>query len=179
MAPSAPLPPEEGRVDLASARMRMVGLFLAALVFVGLCVFALVAEPTGRRSAEPGSFAQFALIAGLVLFGVGALAVLRELVRTGPLVSVSPQGIFDRRISNGWIPWSAIASIDEVRVGAQTFLRIEPAPGRDAELPWTRRGRWIARANAGFGGGYWIPGQGVKGGTAAIRDAIAKVRGGR
>lgn len=163
--------PDEGRIDLPAARGRLTGLLAAAALFIGGAAFALAsgAGPVGKA----------VLVFGGVFFGLGALVILHDLLRRGPVVSVSAHGIFDRRLSTDWIPWSALDRIGETGIGAQAFLCLYPRADRRASLPWTRRARLTARLNGILGGAYWLPGQGVRGGIPAILDAMAQVRGRR
>ncbi|KMO35663.1 hypothetical protein [Methylobacterium aquaticum] len=144
--------------------------------FAAACAWMLLCESGERPLAAPGSLKQFFVACGLVLFGLGIPVLLRESVRRGPVVSVSPEGVFDRRRSTDWIPWHAIAVVDEIAIGTQGFIQLQVRPGLADHLPWSRRGRWHARLNGMDGGGYWIAGQGVRGGTRAVLDAIAQVR---
>ncbi|MGU3538043.1 hypothetical protein [Methylobacterium sp. A54F] len=169
-APREPVP-DEGRIDLPVARRRLLGLFAAAAVFIAGIVFTL--------ASGAGPVAAVVLVGGGAFFGLGALAALRDLLRRGPVVSVSAHGILDRRLSTDWIPWSALDHVSEAGIGAQAFLRLHPRADRDATLPWTRRARLTARLNRILGGGYWVPGQGVQGGIPAILNAMAQVRGRR
>lgn len=166
-------------IDLPAARGRLVGLVLMAGLLTAACAWMLVAETHGQPVAPPGSVEQFAGLCGLALFGLGLPVLLREALRRGPVVSVSARGIFDRRLSTDWIPWSAITGLDTVGVGRQGFLRLRVRPDRADTLPWTWRGRWSARLNRAYGGGYWIAGQGVRGGVEALCAAVAQGPGDR
>lgn len=163
--------PDAGRIDLPVARWRLTGLLAAAVAFVAGTAFALVSG-TGPVGAA-------VLVFGGAFFGLGALVILRDLLRRGPVVSVSAHGLFDRRLSTDWIPWSALDHVGEAGIGDQAFLCLHPRADRAASLPWTRRARLTARLNRILGGGYWLPGQGVQGGIPAVRDAVARARGRR
>lgn len=165
--PARDFVPDEGRVDLPAARGRLTGLMAAAALFIAGAAFAL--------ASGTGPVGTAVLVFGGAFFGLGALVILHDLLRRGPVVSVSAPGIFDRRLSTDWIPWSALDHIGETGIGAQAFLCLYPRADRGASLPWTRR----ARLNGILGGGFWLPGQGVRGGIPAILDAIAQVRGRR
>ncbi len=163
--------PDEGRIDLPVARWRLTGLLAAAAVLIAGTAFAFV--------SGTGPVGTAVLVFGGAFFGLGAVAILRDLLRRGPVVSVSAHGIFDRRLSTDWIPWSALDHVSESGIGAQAFLCLHPRADRLASLPWTRRARLTARLNRILGGGFWLPGQGVQGGIPAILDAMAQARGRR
>jgi hypothetical protein len=163
--------PDAGRIDLPAARWRLTGLLAVAIVFLAGIAFAL--------ASGAGIVGASVLVFGGAFFGLGALVILRDLLRRGPVVSVSAHGIFDRRLSTDWIPWSALDHVGESGIGAQAFLCLYPRADRAAALPWTRRARLTARLNRILGNGYWLPGQGVQGGIPAILDAMARARGRR
>ena len=163
--------PDEGRIDLPVARWRRTGLLAAAAALIAGSAFTLL--------SGAGVIGAVVLVSGGAFFGLGFLAILRDLLRRGPVVSVSAHGIFDRRLSTDWIPWSALDHVSESGIGAQAFLCLYPRADRTAALPWTRRARLTARLNRILGGGYWLPGQGVQGGMPAILDAMARARGRR
>ncbi|HEV2544573.1 MAG TPA: STM3941 family protein [Methylobacterium sp.] len=174
-----PLPdstnPTEARIDLHGSRWRLIGLLLLALGFTALCLALLVFEPKDGPIVAPGSVEQFILIVGTGFFGLTLPLFVREVLRRGPVVSVSRHGLFDRRLSSDWIPWSAITGLDTVAVGRHRFLRIAVHPDHDAALSWTRRARVSARLNRMYGAGYWLSGQGVEGGFDAVLAAIERV----
>ena len=83
--------PDAGRIDLPVARLRLTGLLAAAVAFIAGTAFALVSG-TGPVGAA-------VLVFGGAFFGLGALVILRDLLRRGPVVSISAHGLFDRRLS--------------------------------------------------------------------------------
>ncbi|CAO4167189.1 STM3941 family protein [Methylorubrum aminovorans] len=163
------------RIDLRAARLPLVGLLIIACGFTAIGLVMLIAEPGGKPIVAPGSFKQFIAFVAVGFFGLCIPVLLREVLRWGPVVSVSRQGLFDRRLSTDWIPWSAISGLDVFTLYRQRFLRIAVLPDRDAALPWTRRARRIARLNGMYGEGYWLSGQGVAGGIDAVLAAIEQV----
>ncbi|WP_156635462.1 STM3941 family protein [Methylobacterium sp. Leaf123] len=167
--------PTDARIDLHGSRWRLVGLLLLACGFTAVCLALLFLEPEDGPIVAPGSVEQFILIVGVGFFGLTLPLFLREVLRRGPVVSVSRHGLFDRRLSSDWIPWSAITDLDAVAVGRHHFLRIAVEPDHAAALPWTRRARVSARLNRMYGEGYWLSGQGVEGGIDAVLTAIEQV----
>ncbi|KAA0116671.1 hypothetical protein CIW48_27440 [Methylobacterium sp. P1-11] len=83
--------PDEGRIDMPVARWRLTGLLADAVAFIAGIAFALV--------SGAGVIGASVLVFGGAFLGLGALAILHDLLRHGPVVSVSAHGIFDRRLS--------------------------------------------------------------------------------
>lgn len=167
--------PDEPRVDLPVARRPLAGLLLGASVFVAAGAWML--------AGHPGPVVAGIALLAIAFFGLCGLVALRDLTRRGPVLSVSAYGLFDRRFSTAWIPWSALEGCHV----AGGMLSLAVRPERDAALPLTRRARWTARLNrlvlhprgplaARL---YWMPCQGVTGGAEAVAQALARVLGRR
>ena len=136
----------------------------------------IVAHPgEGHRAVTPGSFSEFAAYVGVVFFGLGAALMVPKLFQRGPVVSVGAQGIYDRRLSTDWIPWSAIIGVAEVAIRRQRMLVLQTDPEADAGLPWTSRARRMARLNQAFGPhGYWMAAADLEGGFKALSGAVGR-----
>jgi hypothetical protein len=109
------------------------------------------------------------------LFVPGSILMLWQVMR-GPVVSVGPRGVRDRRISPAWIPWPAIAGISEATVGRlqALSLRLDPTFAASMRLAWLHR--WARSRGADRGRSirdYSLMGRGLKGGYAALRQAVA------
>lgn len=63
--------------------------------------------------------------AGLILFGLGLIAMLVQVCRSGPSVILDDGGIHDLRSSFGAIPWSDIVSLRIGSIKDQRFLCVE------------------------------------------------------
>lgn len=79
--------------------------------------------------------------------GLCAARVLRTLLRRGPVVSVAPGEILDRRLSTDWIPWTAARGIATVQIRRRRMIAFEVDPRIAASLPWAKRARRVARLN--------------------------------
>ena len=159
------------QIDIPASKARSIGLAAIGFGFVALSAGYLAYGPRGGA----GTFIEFALYSGVALGCVGIASGLYNVVRSGPVLSIGPRGIFDRRLSEDWIPWDAIASMTSTTIRNNSSLMVELDPARDATMPIKRRARWIARANAGFGfQGYPIAGTTVVGGFPAILDAVRR-----
>ncbi len=67
--------------------------------------------------------------------GLCAARVLRTLLRRGPVVSVGPGEILDRRLSTDWIPWTAARGIATVQIRRRRMIAFEVDPRIAASLP--------------------------------------------
>lgn len=89
---------------------------------------------------------------GLVFFSFcAAVAVWRLLAQRGPVVTVSPAGLRDVRVTAEPIPWRAIKSISTMQMQRQMVLLIAIDPDEEARLPLTRMARWMRSANRAHG----------------------------
>lgn len=165
-----------GQVDIEGSALRKALVLVGSLGFVALCGWLLHARPSssGRR-IDPGSFAEFALYAGLAVFGFFAIVALAKLLRSGTVVSVGPRGVFDRRLSTDWIAWDAIQGVTEAGMNNQRWLVLITDPARDASLPIRKRTRFLAGLNRPLGfPGYPISPTELKGGFPALCEAFRK-----
>ncbi len=66
-----------------------------------------------------GGVGEFSIYFALFVFAIYIAFLSKDLINTNSVVSVGDQGIFDRRISTGWIPWSAIRAVSIVDRSSQ------------------------------------------------------------
>jgi hypothetical protein len=96
----------------------------------------------------------------------------------GVILSVGPRGLLDRRLSDTFIPWSAVvdATIIEDRYGrTHLLIGIDPA----FEAVWPRRlGARALHFLHGLSGwhGYEISALGLKGSAKEVQESVAKFR---
>ncbi|MHC2001686.1 STM3941 family protein [Methylobacterium sp. CM6241] len=161
-------------VDIYRSRLRVAGLLVVACGLVALCIWIISAHPgTGRRAATPSSFNEFLAYCGVLLFGFAAVVLIFAFFQRGPVVSVGPKGIFDRRISTDWVPWAAIRSITPMHIKWQKHLVIDVYADADASLPWKSRARRVARLNRVLGShGYWMSAVDLRGGFSALSEVV-------
>lgn len=101
---------------------------------------------------------------GIAFFGFcAAVAIWRLIATSGPVVTVSPQGLRDARVSAEPIPWSSIKSISTWQMQRQAVLVIKVDPATETRLPLTRVARWTRNAARSLGAdGLVISSQGLK-----------------
>jgi hypothetical protein len=90
-------------------------------------------------------------------FGVGffglctCVALWRLLGASGPVITISPQGIWDRRVAAEPIPWSTVAGISTWQLRRQKVMVLAMKPGAEERLDLTRMARWTRGANRALG----------------------------
>ncbi|MFC3691472.1 STM3941 family protein [Chenggangzhangella methanolivorans] len=163
----------EDQIDLEKSALRLLALKGGAWGFVALCGVLLHLRPAG---VEPGSLNEFTLYAGVLFFGACAIVATVRFFRRGPVVSVGRQGVFDRRLSNDWIPWDAVTAVGKADLGARKSIVLAIDPAREPALPFTKAARRLAKINAATVGvtGYWMSATELSGGFPALDAAIAR-----
>lgn len=167
------------QIDLANAKAKDVATFSIAVmcgIFFALLIWARPGL-TGWGSMIKGGVSEFAVIFGLCLFSLycGTLAI--RLARYGAVISVGEKGIFDRRVSTDWIPWSAISDINIIEDKAQQGLIFRLNQNHNAVLPL----RWNAvdvlrTSTTGAPREFWISADNLKGGFDALFSAVTRFR---
>ena len=90
--------------------------------------------------------------AGVLFFGLGTIAWLwRQLGSRGAVLTISPEGIRDRRIAPDTIPWSAIRRIFTWERSGQRILVLDVDPAVERTLHLSRIARWTRGANRKLG----------------------------
>jgi hypothetical protein len=90
-------------------RASAVGSLLPTFVLMAMTCFCVVAIVA---SFGTGDSRLYLALAGAVLFGAATLASIRNSVRPGqPVLTLSPEGFRDVRISREFVPWSVVESI--------------------------------------------------------------------
>jgi hypothetical protein len=106
---------------------------LGALAFAVVCVFALRAR---------GNVLALALgIAGFVMFGFFALYALRQLLRRGPRLVLSPAGFEAADLGIGVVPWADVAEVQAFGSPQAPFIafRVPDADAYLRRMPWYPR----------------------------------------
>jgi hypothetical protein len=101
---------------------------------------------------------------GAVFFALcTVLALWRLFTERGPVITISPQGIRDTRITDEFIPWSAITNISTWEFRNQKAMVLAVKPDIEDRLGLTRAARWTRSANRALGAdGLCITASGVK-----------------
>lgn len=127
---------------LKPSRLKYFGLLILTLGFVALGAFLV-------RKAD--SRALWIGWTNIVFFGAGAVLFVRQIVDTRPRVVIDENGIFDRTLGVGVIPWAAIvdARLQSVRSIPFICLELRNPDAWRARLGPIRRA--LTRGNEAFG----------------------------
>lgn len=148
-------------VEIEASPVRMLGLAATGLLMTALsAAMALRALPNVR----PGSPAELYGYAGTVFFGAcTALLLWRAFTTRGPVVTLTREGIRDRRVAAELIPWSAINDIAVWKYRGQRAMVLVVDPAVEAGLGLTRIVRWTRGPNRALGAdGLCVTAQGLK-----------------
>jgi hypothetical protein len=101
---------------------------------------------------------------GILFFGLCTGAALwRLLTASGPVVTISPEGIRDTRIAAAIIPWRAVTGISTWQYRGQKLMVLAMKPGIEDQLGLTLAVRWSRGANRAFGAdGLCVTAAGLK-----------------
>ena len=140
-------------------------LFLMAfgslLFVVGGYFMTQATTDSTRYSAELVRFWGYVTIA---FFGLcTALLAWRLLTQRGTVITLSPAGLRDVRVSPDTIPWPAVATISTWQHTGQKVMIVGLHPGEEAKFQLTMIARLTRRANAKLGAdGLAVATQGIK-----------------
>lgn len=109
----------------------------------------------------------------ITVFGFFLLIALwRLLTQRGPVITLSPVGLRDVRVSNDVIPWQAINSLKTWQMSGQQVMVVGLIDGEEAKLKLTTIARMSRGANARLGAdGLAMTAQGTKISHAELMDA--------
>jgi hypothetical protein len=133
-----------------------LGIFMTALG----AVIALDAIPDEQLGTIERAFGA----AAALFFGVCTLIWLWRLVAgRGPMLTISPQGICDKRVARETIPWSAVRKISTWEYSGQRILVLDVDPAVERTLHLTTIAKWTRRVNRSLGAdGLCVTAQGLK-----------------
>ncbi len=149
-------------LEITAAPFKLIMLVLGALAFVVAGYFmTLATEDTQRHSAALVRLIGYAAVG---FFGLcGFIGIWRLLTQRGPVITLSPMGFRDIRVSHDAVPWPAIASIGTWTHSGQRIMVLSLKPGEEEKLRLTTIARMSRGANARLGAdGLAIAAQGTK-----------------
>ncbi len=136
--------PAELRVGQSAVGMvRVVALSVGmTAVSVGLMV---VDSPRAEANRAIG-------LVGLVLFGAATVVLVLRAVRTrGDVVTLTPAGFYDRRVTRAVVPWAALTGATTWSAMGQRVLVLQVAPDAWPGLDLTATARRSLAANRALG----------------------------
>jgi hypothetical protein len=136
-------------VEIEASPVRMLGFVVIGILMTAVsAAIALRALP----NVAPGSLAEFYGRAGTVFFAGCTVVILwRALTMRGPVVTITHEGIRDRRVAAEIIPWSAVSDIGVWEYRGQRVMVLAVDPTVEAGLNLTRIARWTRGANRALG----------------------------
>jgi hypothetical protein len=165
-----------GAVEIEASLVRMLGLAALGLVATALsAATALHAFP----NVAPGSLVEFYARAATVFCAACTVLILwRALTMRGPVVTITHEGIRDRRVAAEVIPWSAVKGINIWEHRGQRIMVLAVDLTVEAGLNLTRTARWTRNANRSLGAdGLCVTAQGLKiGFDELLETAVAYAR---
>jgi hypothetical protein len=153
-------------VEIEHDPVVMVALILASLAFVVLGWW-LAFHLVSARAVFMG----WATMSVFGLFTI--LGVRRLLTMRGPVLTISPQGVCDRRFSEDLVAWSGVTAVGEWKYRTNRMVTLSLAPGVEGKLRrsrFARLMRWPDKAPGA--GGMTIPSIGLKASFCDIRNLI-------
>lgn len=164
-----------GTIEIDQSPLKMLGIAALSLVMVGASAFAAFGLPEQDR----GSLLAFIGIVGMLFFGLCGIAIAwRALAVRGPVLTLSPQGLHDVRVSRLPIPWSAIRTLHTWSFRGQKFLLVSVDPATEASIGLTRMARWTRSANQSVNAdGLAVSAQGLKVSYDELLDRVRAYAG--
>lgn len=124
-------------------------IVLGCIGFVAASALMIIGVIDGRRFGLDASTVGWI---GAIVFGAFLLLALWRLIGTrGPVVTVSPRGLHDTRISRKVIPWSAVRAVSTWEMSKQKIIVVAVTPEAEQAIGLTRMAKWTRGANRSLG----------------------------
>ncbi len=164
------------QIDISNAHGRNAAVMAVTAGCLAFSVGIIYVRPGahGANTMLRGGFSEFAAIFGVIFFAIYLIFFAIKFYDFGSIVSIGRRGIFDRRLSTGWIPWNAIRSVNVVDGGWRPRLLVHLEPSRMADLPMRRHVRRLVTRNESAPNMFWIEAEHLKGGFEALRSAVRR-----
>ncbi len=122
-----------------------------------------------------GGVGEFAVCFAMSIFAIYLIFISKYLIDYRSIISIGEKGIFDRRISTAWIPWSAVRAVSIVDRNSQKNLLFKISQSDDVAK--TLRKRMISFVGSGASGApheFLVEAGKLKGGFTALHNAVTK-----
>jgi hypothetical protein len=146
-------------LEIQSSPAKLVGL-----LFLGILMTAASAYAALGGIVRPGSYLEFMSWAGVVFFGAMlALIVYRLFNAKDALVTISPEGILDKRVAARIIPWAAVRKVSVWELQRQKVIVLDVPPEVEGSIQMTRMARFTRGPNKSLGAdGLCVTAAGLK-----------------
>lgn len=133
-------------LEIADSRWKLAGLTALSILMNVASVFAIWAAITDIPN---GGYVTVALACGAALFfALTTVVIIRRLVQAGePLITLTPEGIRDTRLSAALIPWRAVRGISTWTHYGQKVMVLDVDPSVIRQLPLNPLVRWTLGLN--------------------------------
>jgi hypothetical protein len=143
-------------IEIEGSPLKLIALFACSpLMRVASAAVAFQWIPVARAGA------QFVGYVVLLLSGMGSVGLLwRAFSTAGPVVTIAPEGIRDKRLATEFIPWNAVRWIGTWQ---SQVMVLNVAPVFESRLTLSAIARWSRGLNRAIGAdGLCITAQGLK-----------------
>lgn len=169
--------PSREQFNMSVPHKRTGIIFAASAIALIFCSFFFYIRPgpTGLNSMFEGVVGEFSIYFTLFVFAVCISFLSKDLINTNYVVSIGDQGIFDRRITTDWIPWSVIRAVSIVDRSLQKSFLFKISES-DAINKDTRRLIIDHSATNKNGSSYefLVEAGNLKGGFTALHNAVTR-----
>ena len=123
-----------------------------ALLLLGCLAFVVIGLITGRSLDQSGDSRAWKAYLSAVFFGLLAIGVLwRTIAQRGTIVTLSPDGISDKRLASKTIPWDVVEDVFIWTNRGQRVMVLQVAPEVEGTLGLTRIAKMTRKTNAALG----------------------------
>ncbi len=127
-------------IEIKGSRLKLTGLFALGVLMTALSA-AVAFGSVPARDAVVGWL-------GLLFSGYCTAVLFRRLlIADRAVLTITPNGIRDIRISTDFVPWSGICDITSRRVRGQRFIVIGADPAVERHLALTATAKWSRGLN--------------------------------
>lgn len=137
-------------IEIHTSPKRLLGLFVIGSGMTAASAYLVwPGSPAGLSTA---SFGYFMGWLGVAFFGLCTIAMLSQFFRSsGPVIVLSPEGFYDRRLAPQTIPWPAIQRVGTWTFNRQKVLTFDIDPEFERTLDLRRMVRATRAANSRLG----------------------------
>jgi hypothetical protein len=115
------------QVEIQLSKLKLILLLIGSIAFVAYGAWTMLGVPKGTHPILSNPILQYAIcVLCIVFFGYASYFYFKKTKDTTPGLVISDEGIFDNSsgVSAGFIPWSDVQDITELKVFKQKFVCI-------------------------------------------------------
>ncbi|MDB6133595.1 MAG: hypothetical protein JWM59_1838 [Verrucomicrobiales bacterium] len=139
---------------IRNSRVKALILTIGSLLFVAGGIL-ILAMDRHSQAVEEAASARAKGWLGIVFFGGCALVGTWEIFDSRPRLIIDDQGVYDRTLRCGWIPWSEILGARLMLVAGQPFIGLDLRDMEARIARSTRVQRALTAANQSLGYSAW------------------------